>query len=77
MKPNLKLVPTISLAQQLTEAIADFDAGEFEQTKRKALIIALGKEYIAQQHPEAREFLAPGIDRLRGELRSRAQGEAP
>lgn len=67
MTARLSIVPTIPLAQQLTQAIADYDAGEREQAKRKAMIVALGRAYIAEQHPEAREFVAPSIDRLRRE----------
>lgn len=67
--PALSIVPPApTLAEQLTQAIADYDAGEFEQAKRRALIAELGREYIAERNPDHREFVRPSMDRLRREL---------
>lgn len=68
MTANLRVVPKVTLADQLSHEIAEYDRLRFDLQKQEALIRELGRMYIAEKYPDAREFMSPGIQRLKAEL---------
>ena len=66
MRPELKIVRP--LAEQLTQAIADYDRCKLELAIADANVIALGQRYIAEKYPDAREPMRPSLERVRREI---------
>ena len=68
MKAHLHIVRL--LAEQLKDAIADYDRCKLELAIADANVIALGQRYIAEKYPDAREPMRPSLERVRREVAS-------